>query len=333
LNKSHYTAIFITLAICFTALLTFFIAEKNRDVSGDKTDNHVTVKMILKAKANPPDFWRIVEQGAQDAALEYGVSCEVTGPTAEGEIDGQIRLMEQAIAQKPDAIILAAADYDKLVPVCEKAVEAGILLLTVDSDVNFKETRSFVSTDNVELGKKLAQQLHSLIGPTDQFGVIGHVKTVTTAVQREKGLIDNVENVSQRLVGVAYCNGSVERARKQAKEMILGNPGIRGMVGLNESSALGIAYALQDLGMGGKIKLVACDSSEELIPLMEQGIIQAFVIQNPFNMGYISVKNAVDLLQKKDVPKFYDTKSVVVTKKTLYVKENQKLLFPFTDTK
>lgn len=324
---------FITLVICFTAMLTFYIADKNRIFSGDKTGNQMTIKMILKAKANPPDFWRIVQQGAQDAAKEYGVSCEVTGPTAEGEIDGQIRLMEQAIAQKPDAIILAAADYNKLVPVCQKASEAGILLVTVDSDVNFDKTKSFVSTDNVELGRKLAIQLDSFIGPSDKFGIIGHVKTVTTAMERERGLIENAENTSQRLVGIAYCNGSVERARKQAKEMILGNPDIRGMVGLNESSALGIAYALQDLGLGGKVKLVCCDSSEELIPLMERGIIQAFVIQNPFNMGYISVKNTVDLLQKKEVPRFYDTKSVVVTKKTLYVKENQKLLFPFTDTK
>ena len=332
MNKHHYMAIFITLVACFVTLVTFFNIESATIGNDEKPANQYKIKMILKAKANPPDFWRIVEQGALDAAKEYGTNCEVTGPTAEGDINRQIELMEEAIRQKPDAIILAVADYEKLAPVCKKAHDAGIMLVTVDSDVHFDKTQCFIGTDNIELGKKLADQVDLLTAPDEKFGVIGHVKTVTTAIERERGLTRNIKNCSERLAGLAYCNGSVQLARKQATEMIQANPDMKCMVGLNESSALGVAYALQDLGLGGKIKLVACDSSEEQIHFMEQGIIQALVIQNPFNMGYVSVKNTVELLQKKDVPRSFDTKSVVVTKKTLYTKENQKLLFPFTDT-
>lgn len=330
MDKHHYSAIFITLVLCFLVLFSLFNVE-SKVIDEDKAPGQYNIKMILKAKANPPDFWRIVEQGASVAAKEYGVNCEVTGPTAEEDVDTQIKLVEKAISQKPDAIILAAGDYERLVPVCKEAYDAGIPLIMVDSDVDFDKTKGLVGTDNYELGKKLAEQVDSLIGPNDKFGVVGHVKTVTTAIEREKGLTENAKNSGARIAGISYCNGSVQLAREQAKQMLLANPDIRCMVGLNESSALGVAYALQDLGLGGKVKLVACDSSEEQIKFMEQGIIQAFVIQNPFNMGYISVKNTVDFLQKKEIPKFYDTKSVVVTKKTLYTKENQKLLFPFTD--
>ncbi len=331
MDKHHYTAIFITLVICAIALFTLFNAE-SRVIDSEKSPSQYNIQMILKAKANPPDFWRIVEQGAMVASKEYGVNCEVTGPTAEEDIDGQIKLVEQAISKKPDAIILAAADYEKLVPVCKKAHEVGIPLIMVDSDVDYGETKCLIGTDNYELGKKLAQQVDLLIGPDKKFGVVGHVKTVTTAIEREKGLTENAVNASARIAGISYCNGSVQLARQQAVEMLRAHPDIQCMVGLNESSALGVAYALQDLKLGGKVSLVACDSSEEQIKFMEQGVIQAFVIQHPFNMGYISVKNTVDLLQKKEVPKFYDTKSVVVTKQTLYTQENQKLLFPFTDT-
>lgn len=329
--KHHYMAIFITLIICTVALFTLFNLESKAIGTDERTPSQYNIVMILKAKANPPDFWRIVEQGAAVASKEYGVTCEVTAPPEEGDIDKQIALMEQAISKKPNAIILAASDYEKLAPVCRKASEAGIALITLDSDVNYDGTRCFVGTDNYELGKKLAQQVDLLIGDQDKFGVIGHVKTVTTAIEREKGLMGNAKNSAARIAGITYCNGSVELARKQATQMLKAHPDIRCMVGLNEISAIGIAYALQDLRLGGKIKLVACDSSEKQIQFMEQGFIQAFVIQNPFNMGYIGVKNTVDLLQKKQVPKFYDTKSVVITKGTLYTKENQKLLFPFTD--
>lgn len=97
--------------------------------------------------------------GASVAAKEYGVNCEVTGPTAEEDIDAQIKLVEQAISQKPDAIILAAADYKKLVPVCEKVYEAGIPLIMVDSDVDFSKTRCLIGTDNYELGKSWHSRL------------------------------------------------------------------------------------------------------------------------------------------------------------------------------
>ena len=103
------------------------------------------------------------------------------------------------------------------------------------------------------------------------------------------------------------------------------------MVGLNESSALGICQALKELELNGKIKVIACDSSQEQIQYMEQGMIQAFVIQQPFNMGYLGVQFAVDLANGKRVPENYDTGCIVVTKETLYNPENQKLLFPFTE--
>lgn len=333
MNKNHYLAVFITLLTCFTSLFIYFNMENNKIALDGTKPKQYSIKMILKSKSNPPDFWRIVEQGARVAANEYGVNCEITGPSNEGDIKKQIELMEKAIVQKPDAIIVAAADYEKLAPVCKKADEQGIMISTVDSDVNFPLTKSFVSTNNIELGKKMAQQVDMLINTDEKFGIIGHVNNVTTAMEREKGIKDNIKNCDKRFVGISYCNGSVERAKMQAINMITDNPDIRCMVGINESSALGVAYALKELKLGGKIKLVACDSSKEMIQFMEQGIIQVFVIQNPFNMGYISVKNTADLLNKKDVVRISYTPSVIVTRKDIYTKENQKLLFPFTDTK
>lgn len=330
MNKHHSAAIFITLIACFLVMFGLFNAESRALGSGSPPAKY-RIQMILKAKANPPDFWRIVELGAMDAAEEYNADCEVTGPAAEENIDGQIALVERAIRKKPDAVILAAADYRRLAPACRKISDAGIELIMMDSDVQFEGKRCLIATDNVDLGKKLAQQMDLLIGPEEKFGVVGHVKSVTTAMDRERGLRENAVNASARMAGISYCNGSVSLARRQAAEMLQEHPDIRCMVGLNESSALGIAQALLDLGLEGRVKLVACDSSQEMIQMVERGVIQILVVQNSFNMGYLSVKNAVRILQKQDVPPFYDTKSVVVTRKTLYTEENQKLLFPFTE--
>lgn len=248
----------------------------------------------------------------------------------EKDVDRQIELVREAIAKHPDAIILAASDYERMVPVCKEVTDAGILLVTVDSDVNYDGRRCFVGTDNVAMGRKLAELVDEAVPPEQKIGVMGHVEGARTAVERRDGLVDNVAGGMERVAALDYCDGSEIVSRQRTKEMLIAHPEICCMVGLNESSALGVANAIRDLGLEGKVGLIACDSSEKQIQFMEQGTIQAFVIQNPFNMGYLSVSNTVSILQGRTVPEVVNTDSVIIKKEDLYKKENQKLMFPFT---
>lgn len=329
--KRYPVVLWIVLICFFTALFLLFAVEEKNIVDDEKTNKRYKIEMILKAKANPPDFWMNVEQGANMAAAEYNVDCEVMGPASEAQIDKQIELVKKAIAKQPDAIILAASDYKELAPICQEADRKGILIITLDSDVDYGKPHSFVGTDNYAMGEKLAQLVNGLVNDTEKFGIVGHVKTVSTAMEREKGVLENLKKCSDQFVGISYCNGSVDLAKNEAIEMLKTHPDIGCMVGLNESSTLGIAYGIQKLGLQNRVKLVGCDCSEKEIELIEQGIIHASVIQNPYSMGYISVQNAVQILNKEPVPNFYDTGSVIVSKQTLYTTENEKLLFPFTD--
>lgn len=326
--KRHYLQILAALLVCFVVLLLVFDYGVRRE-RGERKET--SIEIILKARQNPPDFWRVVEQGVVVAAQEFGVRCNVTAPARESDVEGQIKLVEEAISRKPDAIILAVSDYERMAPVCGEAAGKGIALVTLDSDVNNSERKCFVGTDNYEMGKKLAPLVDEAVGKDGRFGVMAHVKSTTTATERRNGLLENIENAGERLVALEYCEGSEEVSRERTKEMLLEHPEIQCMVGLNESSSLGITYAIRDLGLEGKIALIACDSSQKQIESMEHGIIQAFVVQNPFNMGYLSVQNTVKLLRGEQVPPVVHTDSVVIRKEDLYKKENQKLIFPFSN--
>lgn len=288
------------------------------------------VQVVLKARANPPDYWRVVEQGIAMAAEEFGLYCEVEGPSREIDIDDQIELVRRAIEKKPDVLVLAAGDYERLVPVCAEVVEAGIKLIILDSDVNYDGKACFVGTDNFELGQKMGRLVGGMLGEGERFGVIGHVESSHTAFERRRGLLDTAD--TDKLSAIAFCDGLREVARQQAMEMIKDDPDISCMVGLNESSVLGICDAIEDLGLIGGIQVVACDSSEDEIKYMENGTIQAFVIQNPFNMGYLSMRAAAQLLEGQRVDPVINTGSVTITREEMYLPENQKLLFPFTNT-
>ncbi|MFV0351069.1 MAG: substrate-binding domain-containing protein [Oscillospiraceae bacterium] len=333
-RKVLYTLVSLLILSAF-GLLTWqlLFPESSLKLIPEKDSSKTySIQVVLKARNASPDFWRIVEQGIDVAAEECDIEYEVNGPPAEIDIDTQIQMVRNAIAKKPDAIILAASDYEKLVPVCKEAFEAGIPVIMLDSNVNYDKAVTLVSTDNYEIGRKLADLLGNYIGEDDRFGVVGHFPYTTTAVGRSTGLLENTPNSDERLVALEYCDGKVEIAKEKATKMLLENPDIKAMVGLNEASSLGIAYALTELGLEGQIPLIACDSSTAQIKYMENGTVPACVVQNPFNMGYLSMQAAVQHLQGKSLPDFIDTASVIVTREEMYKPEYQKLLFPFTDS-
>lgn len=326
--KRHYLQVLAALLVCFVVLLLVFDYGARRD---QVQKREASIEIILKARQNPPDFWRVVEQGVMVASQEFGVRCNVTAPVWESDVEGQIILVEAAIGRGPDAIILVACDYERLVPVCKEAVGRGITLVTMDSDINYDGRKCFVGTDNYDMGRKLALLVDEAVGSTEKFGVMAHTENTTTAVERRSGLLENVLDPEERMVALDYCEGMEEVARDRTKEMLAAHPEIVCMVGLNETSSLGITYAVQDMGLEDKISVIAGDSSQKQIELMEQGVIRAFVVQNPFNMGYLSVQNTVKLLRGEQVSPVVLMESVVIRKEDLYKKENQKLIFPFSN--
>lgn len=330
MSKKESYVLIPALLSCLIAA-AFILREIPHASEKPQAGPRYNIEVILKAKSNPPDFWRIVEQGIDMASAEFSAKCTVSGPAYEKDVDRQIQLVEEALARKPDAIILAAGDVNRLVPVCEKIADAKIPLIVVDSDVNTDYKAGFVGTDNYELGQKLAELLDALISSDERFGVIGHVSGTATAIGRVQGFMDTVSNPGDRMAGLEYCDGSSELAHEQTIRMLTENPDIRCMVGLNESSSLGISTALNELGLNNTVKLVTCDSSQEQIKYMENGTIHAVVSQTPFNMGYLSVQAAVQAVKGKKIAPVINTGCIVITREDMHKQENQKLLFPFTE--
>ena len=74
--------------------------------------------------------------------------------------------------------------------------------------------------------------------------------------------------------------------------------------------------------------MVGFDSSIKEVDFLESGIFQAIVVQKPLNMGYLAIENTIKLLENEMLPQYIDSGSAIITKETMYMPENQKLLFP-----
>jgi len=291
-----------------------------------------TIIYVPKTIDTSIEFWEVMKQGVATAAKEFGADVHTIGTDTELDVDKQIQLLEQAIEEKPDAIILAATDYYRLVPVAEQIKAAGITLITVDSGLNGGVSESFIATDNYEAGRKAAQELIENIHSDDQVAIMNFVPGSATAIEREKGVRDALsQNGVDHVHDTLYSNGSSQKAYQLTVELLKNQPQLKGIIGLNEPSTLGAGLAIMDLGLKSKVKLVGFDNSSSEVHLLEKEIMLGTVIQKPFTMGYLAVKTALEVVSGHKVDSVMDTGSEFITKENMYTSENEKLMFPFIE--
>ncbi len=288
-----------------------------------------TLQIAVIPKGLAHQFWLTIRAGAEAAAAEAGAEIKWQGPAKETEVEKQINIVQDMIASKVDAIVLAACDEQALIPTVQQAVDAGIPVVTIDSGVASDLPVSFVATDNVAGAKMAADTLAELIGGSGNVGLIPFIKGAATSNMREDGFLEGIKNHPDITVtATLYCQSDVEKAMAVTQDMLTQDADMKGIFATNEPAAIGAAQALKAAGRAGEIKLVAFDAAEEEIAGLQDGSIQALIVQNPYRMGYLGVKAALDAIIGNPVDKRIDTGVTVVTLDNSGDPEIQKLLNP-----
>lgn len=324
-NNRIYRRVFIAAAILLLLITGLYLKENTK--KEDKS-NIIYIPKIIDEKS---DFWSQLIEGVEMAAKEYEMEVVIAAAETEDDYQRQNELIEWAVGQKPDALLLSPANYTETVSYAKKAVDAGIPLILIDSAVNKEIADTIVATNNVRLGEVEGNFIRQFISEDSEIAIIGHVKNSSTGMEREQGVRKGLGEYEDQIVDVVYCNSDYDKAYQLLKELVKKYPGLDMVVGLNEYSAVGAARAIKDMNLKGKIKVVGIDSSLEEIQLLEEGIFEGIVIQNPFKMGYLGVEAAAKILNGEQVLKNIDSGCKLITKENAYMEENQKLLFPFKE--
>ena len=324
-HKLLKSLILITVFVVIILLLVFNNYQKL------KTDKEISVIFISKRLSDTNDFWASLIEGVNMAALEYDIDLTIMGPDSETDYELQNKMIEEAIAIKPDAIVLIPSSYTVTLPYARKIEAAGIKLILLDSVMEEEIGQSVVATDNHEGGFKMGEYMKQYADETSVIGIVSHIPGASTAIEREQGVRDGLGEYEKQIVDVVFSESDYEKAYEETVKMINEHPDISIIIGLNEDSSVGAARAVKELGLTGQIQMVGFDSSIEQIKLLEEGVFDAIVIQKPLNMGYLGVKMAYQSVMNKTIAGEVDSGSVLITKETIYAKENEKLLFPFRE--
>lgn len=319
------------LTLALVALLLLAVACNRQGPAGRK----FTIAVIPKGTTH--EFWKSIHAGADKAADEFkaqGVNVEVIwkGPLREDEREAQIQVVEGFISQGISGIVLAPLDDRALVRPVEEAKRAGIPTVVIDSGLQTDQIVSFVATDNFKGGTLAADRIGELLNGKGKVLMLRYQEGSASTEQREAGFMQQMKSKfpGVEVVSSNQFAGPTRDTAKAASENLLNRFGndIQGVFTPNESSAVGMLLALQDMKLAGKVMFVGFDSSPSFVEAMKNKQMQGTVLQSPFNMGYLGVKTMVESLSSKPVEKRIDTGVALVTPENLEDPKIKELLHP-----
>ena len=286
--------------------------------------------LVFIPKSTNSAFWLSIYAGAQQAAKELGYK-EVMfkGMPSQTEIAGQVNLVNDMVARKVNGILVAATDAKALANPVEKAIAAGVPVVTVNSGVLSDKPYAHVATNNVEAASTAADTLAKLIGEKGIVGDIGLTAGSQTGIEREEGFVKRMAEKypNIKVLPVQYASGDVATALNIGSDILTGNPNLSAFYCSNDAIGTGIAQLMKQRGVKEKIKVVAFDASPDEFKLFMDGLLDALIVQDPFMQGYRGVYVLDQVINGKSLAqKLYPTPAKVVTKANLNTPEIYDLL-------
>jgi ribose transport system substrate-binding protein len=322
-------------ALLFAALLCGVTDACRNDgaapaaASGPARTKPLTLAVIPMGTTH--EFWKAIHAGALTAARELGVEIIWKGPFREDDRNEQVQIVETLTNARVDALILTPMDDRALVPPVEEAARAGIPTVIFNSALTGGPQIAFVATNNDRGGEMAGERVGELLGGRGKAILIRVNVGVDGTTRRENGFLRAIRGKFPgiRILSDNQFSGvTTETAYQTAENLINRFADVDAIFTPNESSTFGCLRALEDHGLAGKIVHVGFDSSKKLVEALAARKIRGLVLQDPFGMGYKSVKIAVAHLRGEPYEKNVDTGVFLATPENMDDPAIKKLLTP-----
>ncbi len=268
------------------------------------------VNMKGPSAGNP--FWALVEQGAVQAGVDYGVDVTVVAPSAESDIPGQIALIEDNAAQGAAGMAIAVTDAVALNPAIQAAMDAGVKVVWVDSGGN-NEGVTYIGTDNAVGAALAGQYLCDNLPAGSKVAILQGLITTTTGQARADGSKQAVEACGLDLVMEVPANWDRAQGLAATEDIITQHPDLAGIFGSNDEMALGAVEALRAANLLDQVTVVGYDANPDAREAVLAGEMEATIAQNPINMGYFGVESLIKLINGETLEPTIDTGVELIT--------------------
>jgi len=310
-------------AIAFIGLALTFAGCGRSDEAQTGNGEKTRIALIMKSLAN--EFFTTMADGARAHqrvnADRYDLI--VNGIKDERDLNQQVALVEQMVAERVDAIVIAPADSKALVPVCKRAMEAGIVVVNIDNKLNDEVLDSagvkipFVGPDNREGARKVGEALAKHLQPGDKVAILEGVPTAFNAQQRRLGFEDAMKAAGANVVSVQSGEWEMDKANTVAAAMLSEHPDLKALLCSNDSMALGAVAAVKAAGKTGKIIVVGFDNISAIQSMIKDNHVLATADQHADQLAVYGIEFALQILSGDAAPADKQTPVDLITVESL----------------
>jgi len=316
--RKHKKAIDISILIFCTVILSVLAVGCKQ-----RTSDKPRIALIMKSLAN--EFFKTMEEGARSHHKEHTDEYDLTvvGIKDEQDVAKQIDYVELMVAQGMDAIVIAPADSKALVPVCKRAMDAGIIVVNIDNKFDAAVLKDkgvkipFVGPDNRKGARLAGQYLAGKLKPVDKVVIIEGVPNAFNGIQRKLGFEDAMKAGGMNIVSSQSGYWETEKAETIVSALTTEYPDLKAVLCANDSMALGAVAAIREAGKSDEIFVIGFDNITAVQRLLKEGKILCTVDQHADKLALYGIEYALEMLKGGAAPSDRETPVELITLESL----------------
>ncbi|MFI6576270.1 substrate-binding domain-containing protein [Nocardiopsis sp. NPDC050513] len=300
---------------------------------GGGGDDTVLVGLITKTETNP--FFVKMQEGAEAAAEENGVTLQTFSGEYDGDNETQVQAVENLIAAGADGILITPNDSAAIVPVLDRARAAGIMVIALDTPTEPADAvDATFATDNFRAGELIGQwaaQRFEEEGEEPRVAMLDlNPNQIAVDVARDQGFLQGLgvdiadpgeigDEDDPRIVGHDVTEGAEEGGRTAMENLLQRDPDLNLVYTINEPAAAGAHEALVAAGRAEDVTIVSVDGGCPGVDNVAGGVIGATAMQFPLDMAAMGVEAVVEYSATGELPEpaegadFVDTGVELIT--------------------
>ncbi len=286
--------IFLIVVCVMLISVPLLWASKQKAAEGPKKPEDIVIRVVyLDVSIN---FAQPIKAGVEQAAEDFGIDAKIDGPV-NWNIDQQVSIIEGYITQQIDGIAIAPLSAEVIDPIIAKALDAGIPVVTFNTDSPTSDRIAFYGQDLVESGRVQAEYLVEYMGPRGKVLITSCDAAAPWSQMREQGVREGLAKYPGiEILNIINAKGDEQQTYAAIENAIQAYPQVTGIASLDAVTTPAVGRAILRYDLKGDIKQVGHDLMPETLDNIDAGATNATLSQNPYMQGYLPVQKLYEYL-------------------------------------
>lgn len=303
MKKKLFTVAIASVALAATACSSSGSSTATGGGGGQQSKNPKDMKVVTVVKLLGVGWFDRMNTGIQEFAKETGVNATMTGAD-DASPEKQVKIIQDLIAQKPDAITVVPNAPEALEGVLKQAQNAGIKVVTHEASNQKNTDIDIEAFDNTAYGAHIMDNLADCMGKSGKYAAFvghltaqSHMEWVKGALEEAKSKYPDIQRVGEPIEGLEDANVAYQKT----KELLAKYPDIKGFEGSAATDVAGIGRAIQEAGLQDKVCVMGTSIPSIASKYMQDGSVDKIFFWDPALAGKAQDKIAVMLINGEEV--------------------------------